>query len=266
MNVIENAITDLQFIIPMEVLNFAFISTNPWDNYLPTNLGHEIKQKVIRPRVLKDCNLEGGIQAAIALEGLPFVQTPDNKLIIEIPTGRLQGRDITSIHSVSFSNPYTNSHNYNGSMSAGTLTQAAGQLLESAQGLEMVGTGRVRLIETNTILIDGDLWGSQSLWLRCQLSNDAELTHFAPKAFRSFSKLCEHAVKSYLYNQRAIIIDTGQIHAGMTLGRFRDFIDSYSDAEELYQEYLTNVFSKVAFQQDAGAHQRHLRRLTGGRL
>ena len=58
-------------------------------------------------------------------------------------------------------------------------------------------------------------------------------------------------------------MDKGRLEGGAELGRFREVIDSYSDAEEQYQDYLLNTWQKVAFMNDRESYERFTKMMIG---
>ena len=59
-------------------------------------------------------------------------------------------------------------------------------------------------------------------------------------------------------------MDIRQLMGGQQIGRFKDVIDQYADAEELYQTYMTEKWEKVALMNDQQAYTRLLRVMIGG--
>jgi len=51
---------------------------------------------------------------------------------------------------------------------------------------------------------------------------------------------------------------------GMALGRIKEIVDSYADANELYQEYLMTKWQKIALMQDSSSVGRYMKLLIGG--
>ena len=96
------------------------------------------------------------------------------------------------------------------------------------------------------------------------VENDTEMTNLNPRSFRAFAKLVEYAVKSYIYNELVVTMDIGELYAGNQLGRFKEIVDSYEEAEEMYMTHLNEVMGKVLILNDPEAQRRHVQLLVGG--
>jgi hypothetical protein len=90
------------------------------------------------------------------------------------------------------------------------------------------------------------------------------MSHIQPRSYKAFCKLVEYAVKAFIYNEYIIEVDMGELRGGHNLGKFKDIIEGYSDAEELYSTYLTEKWQKIAFQNDRESLTRFLKLTVGG--
>ena len=99
--------------------------------------------------------------------------------------------------------------------------------------------------------------------LRCLLANDENFSHLQIRSIPYFTRLCELATKAYIYNEYTIKMDKGRIEGGAEIGRFREIVDGYADAEEMYQEYLLNTWQKVSFMNDRESFERLLKMQIG---
>jgi hypothetical protein len=86
--------------------------------------------------------------------------------------------------------------------------------------------------------------------LRCILANDEDYNNLQMRSVLAFCKLVELAVKAYIYNEYIVRIDMAFLSGGQEIGRFKEVVDTYSDSELAYEEYLKNVWTKVAFMND----------------
>lgn len=271
MNVIAKAVDDIKRKVPKQILSKVFIPYDPYGRTFQSfSLDEQIIENVIKARVLVDCNIIGGTEVLVSLEGLPVDNVNVNMLAVHIPKERTQGRSITSALSVVFVNAAASSSVYgaNTGMSANgcssTLLSAANGLLKSFDSIPTTSTARIQLIAENTILVKEMSMLPGNCYLRCMLSNDEELSNIPMRAYMYFSKLVELAVKSYIYNELIIGIDMGQLEGGAMIGVFKDIVQGYSDAEELYQDYLINTMQGVLFTSDMEAWHRHVKLIVGG--
>ena len=82
---------------------------------------------------------------------------------------------------------------------------------------------------------------------------------------RQFSELCVYAVQAYIYNEYIIQMDIGELHGGQNLGKFKEIIESYQDADELYRTFLREKMGKIFVMNDTESYTRFLRGVMGGR-
>lgn len=267
MNPITRAVSDLRFRIPPTILETAFVKRTARWREAPKNLDNSIMESVVRPRVLVDCNLVGGVEASIPLEGaeVDVEVAEDHTVVYRIPKKLTQNRSILSALAVTFVSP----HNYSSygavaGQNNSTMLQAGQAVMDAHGMIPVTSTARVSLIGENVVMVRDTQTLPPGAHLRCILANDETLSHIQMTSWRPFCKLVELAVKSFIYNEYIIQMDQAQLEGGVALGRFKDVIDGWADSEELYQDYLTNTWQKVAFMNDAPAYTNHLRRLIGG--
>ena len=67
MSPIQKAVQDITFKIPQEILRQVFIDKRFSTVNYPVSIESQIIAKVVRPRVLVDCNLVGGMQVELSL-------------------------------------------------------------------------------------------------------------------------------------------------------------------------------------------------------
>jgi hypothetical protein len=130
------------------------------------------------------------------------------------------------------------------------VLNAANAVFNSHSSAPPISTSSVTLIAENTIMIRDTNRIVTNNYLRCVLGNDENLNNMPFRAIPKFCKLVELAVKSYIYNTMMLKIGESFLAGGQELGHFKTMVESYSDSEEMYQTYITEVWSKVAFMAD----------------
>ncbi len=265
-NPIQKALMDVQFKIPPQILQAAFVTREFGHRPLPVNIETLIRDRVIYARVMVDCNLVGGTQLVIPLSTVKPEYIDLNTMVYRIPKSLTQGRTITRLLSLS-SGVGTG---YNSAMTRNpygfsAVVDAADAVVASHAPIPLVSTANLRLIGENTVLVTEQVSLPSNVQLTCYVEYDEEFSQLRPTAYPKFSRLVELAVKAYIYNELAIPMGQAQLVGGMELGRFREIIDSYADANELYETYLQETWRRVALLNDAGSRERHLRMLSGRR-
>jgi len=264
MNPVTYALNQVRYEIPREVLEKVFISQFNYQLRNPISLDSRIREEVIVPRVFTDCNIMGGTETFIRLNGLPREDVDAFTYIYRIPKTLTQGRTITSALSVTFGEGAVVGATNLVPMHGNALLDAASGLLNTSSPIPIISSAKVKLIAENTIMIADNMSLPTNIFLRCWLENDTTFNHINPRSYPQFAKLVLLAVKAYIYVNAMIPMDKGEIFGGNQLGRFKEVVDSYSDANEMYATHLKEVWGKVAILNDFDAHRRHLQMITGG--
>ena len=267
MNPVSNAVSEIQRVIPSQILTEVFGREDyrNWRRTAPVSVDEMIKSKVLRPRVLKDCNLVGGRHVDISLEGLPVYEQGDEDMyavIYEIPPQRTGNREILSVLSVNYF-PFNSTGGVlaaaYGSMSSIAQSDAEGagqRVMESFGNVPHISSASVELIGYNTVIIRDQMRSTFVYRLRCVVANEENLSNLSVRSYNVLAQACILAVKSHIYNQLTIRIDQGILEQGQPLGQFKAIVDKYEDAEEKYQEYMNKTVRKVLFMNDQISYER----------
>lgn len=264
MTPITYALNHVRKVIPRQILDKTFLSNWQYNNTFPISLDQRIREDVINNRVMVDCNLLGGTEIWVRLNGL-VRENPDAwTWIYRIPKSLTQGRSIVAALSVSFGEGAVVGATNLIPVRGNSLQDAAAGLLNSSNPIPMIATAKTHLIGDNVVLISDNMALPTNIFLRCWIENDSEMTNLNPRSYRAFAKLTELAVKSFIYNEMVIKMDMGEIFGGVQLGRFKEIVDSYSDAEEMYMTHLNEVMGRVFELNDAEGQRRHIQLMVGG--
>lgn len=276
MDAIRKAVADLRFSgIPKAILEKAFISPYlSWRQPTQINLEEQIIKLVIRPKVLVDCDILGGEQTAIPLEGLAFDKPNPRTTVIRIPKSRTNNRSIVSVLNISFLS-YSLMSGYGQHAAYGTgvafannentaLMASTGAMMAAMDNIPVTSTADCKLIGENTISVIDVVSFTQSAYLRCMLANDENLNNIQIRSYLQFAKLVEFATKAFIYNELVIDVDRGELTGGMELGTFKSILDSYADAHQNYQDYLKEKWQAIALMNDSSAYQRYAKLIIGG--
>lgn len=265
MMAISKSLDEIKFRIPRQILEAVFNQRGTsWKDPV-VSLDEKILATVVRPRVLVDCDLVGGTELFIDLNGIPVDRPNDYTSVYRIPKDRTQGRSIMSVLNISFNDPTrVAGHTAIAAQQSTAMLQVGSAVMDAHAPIPMTSSAQCQLIGENVVMVRDTVLLPASIFLRVMLANDSNLSHLQLKSYRAFSRLVELAVKAYIYNEYIIRMDIGELHGGQQLGTFKSVIDGYSDAEELYQTFLTEKWQKIAFMNDTEAYQRHLRTMIGG--
>lgn len=274
MNPINKALYEIKARIPREVLDLVFSKRRTLLNQdqvgwrrAPLSLDEQILSEVIRTRVIPDTDTRGGTEVFIPLDGIPQYRDTEFDYVVyfNIPKEKTQGRIISSVLNVTYSDA-TRLAAYGGS---GTIQNSA--MLYTAQAvmsphttIPMVSTAYVQLVGENVVMVRDATILPPNIALRCILASDPNMSHLMMRTIPKWCELCVRAVKAYIYNNYVVMLDVGQIYAGQNLGAIKNIIDGYADAENLYQEYLEDVWGGVMHMNDRESMNRTIKTLLGG--
>lgn len=266
MNPIVKALDEVSRRIPREILEKVFIDRHQNWRDVRGNVKDQILLEVVKPRVLIDCDLVGGVEVLIPLDDLPFEPAGNSFTVVyRIPKRMTGGRSITSVLNVTYGNSVVGmSYGTNAMSQSSPAMQLGASVMDAQLRMPYIGSAQCQLIGENVVMIRDSVTLPGNLFIRCILGNDENLSHIQVRSFRAFSRLVELAVKSHIYNNYVIDLDMGELRSGSQLGRIKEIIDGYADAETMYQEYLTETWQKVAFMNDRETMARFTKLLIGG--
>lgn len=277
MNPVAKSIQEVKWRIPRAILEKVFVSSGQyWRPSMAESLEAQIENLVIRPRVMVDCNLIGGQQTSIPLEGLTFEMPYQYTTVVHIPKARTQGRRINSVRNVTFFNAAAVGGLYGGSTGMGmgasgntaqdntAAVSVAASLMASFDKIPQTSTSRVSLIAENTILINEGMIIPSNSFLLCTLEMDEQLSNLPLRSYRYFSNLVEFAVKAYIYNEIIVTMDKGELFYGQELGSFKEIVSGYADANQNYQDYLKDKMESTLLMSDEASYSRFIKMVVGG--
>ncbi len=263
MNALSKSLSELQYRIPIQVLQLAFRDDLMNYRRAPIGLEEQILLKVVRPRVLMDIDIVGGQAVIIALENIQPRYIDTYTMIYQIPKEVTQYRSIMSVLSVGYM-PYASAYN---SMAGGIgvtkpcqmsdVLSATQRVADSFGNMPVISNASAEIIGENTVLIRDQARITNSYQLRCVIGNEENLNNLQPRLYPIFCKAVELAVKSYIYNTLLVKIDQAYLTGGQELGAVKEVVLGYSDAEQMYQDYNREMISKAFFfNNNNQAHER----------
>lgn len=256
---------EVKYRIPRAILDIVFVPRNIRWRQVPPSMDEQIMALVIRPRVLVDCNLVGGTEAFISLNNAHAERADYNTTIYRIPKTLTNGRSINSVLNITFSDPNRmSSFGVAAQQQSTTMLQLGSGVMDTHSAIPITSSARVQLIGENVVMVRDSVIIPPNSYLRCILANDENMSHIQTRSYPHFSNLGVLAVKAYIYNEYIIQLDVGQLLGGMSIGKFKEIIDSYADSEELYQLYLKEKWTKVAYMNDLTTNERFLRTIISG--
>lgn len=269
MNPVTNALRRVREDIPVEILEKTFIDlkqctvASMQGIKSVVSLDQLIREKIVDARVRVDCNLVGGQEHTIPLQGIVPTSIDVFNLIYTIPKDKTMGKSITSVTSVSFGGSVVLGGFNQPMMQQSTGQQTINSVMSSSLPPPTVSTANCQLIDENVVLITDVIAVPRNLYLRCWIENDYNFNNIKPTSYENFADLVILATKAYIYNKSIVTMDKAYIYAGGELGRYAEVVNSYSEANVEYKEKLI-VWRRVSLMNDNNACRRMVRRLVGG--
>ena len=264
MSIIDYAINKIKTIgIPKDVLELAFLK-KPNELGLNVSIDSQIEDLVIKPIVLRDLNVLGGLKVTIPLNDCE-IRTYNNTLyetnaIINVPYKVTNGRKI--LEALEILIIYNQEFTYGGD---NRLLQVIDQLNRSK--LSMENNLRVitdlRLIGPNTILVYDNVVNLSSGVLVAMVEHNSDLSNISMRYADDFYKLVKKACEAYIYNSVVVELNRGAIYNGHELGKVNEIIESYASAEEEYEQMLEEKWGKIMFMADRESMDDYVKSMIG---
>ncbi len=266
MNPLTKALDDIQYRIPMLVLQIAFKDDLQNWRQAPLSLREMIMNKLIRPRVLMDIDIVGGQVVIVPLEYVSPKYIDTYTIVYQVPGELVNYRTIMSVLNVGYM-PYAGAYNSLGGgvgvsspCGSSDLMSAAQRVSDSYSNIPAISNATAEIIGDNTVLIRDQLRITNNYQLRCVLGNEELLNNIQPRVIPMLTKVIELAVKSYIYNTLTVKIDQAYLTGGQELGSIKNIVESYSDAEQMYQDYMREQMSKAMFfNNNSASHERFIK-------
>ena len=264
MNAIMYCINEIKHRIPIEVLHHGMmLDEDPAISNL-SSLEDKILNKVIKRRVLLAANIVGGVETIIALGGIQPTHTEPMYTVYHVPAELTMDREIMSALSLTYlpsagfmgvaggfggPNAIYNA-NTPGHANNTASMNVMSRISSSVNASGILSTAHLEIVAYNTVAVYAHYQSLGNYGMRVVLQNDENFNNIQPRSYHALSILAVHATKAWLYNKLIIAMNNGYLSGGQELGMFKSMVDGYSDAEDNYQDYLRNVWGKVAYMND----------------
>jgi len=262
---------EIKYRIPIQILQTAFNNYNEegWRN-APVSLDELIISKVIRPRLIMDANIVGGMVVMVPINGGTTLEYSDEYTrVLKINPDTINHRTVMTVLTVhyqpyglrsagGFGNVGITSVGYG---SSNELTSNGARVDASFSSIPILTSATIQLVGYNTVLVRDRSYISTIYSLRCMVANEENLENINPRSWHVYSKLAELCVKSYIYNKLVINMDKAFLSGGQELGAMTDIITSYADSEQMYQDMLREKIQKNQYFNDSINYARFIRSL-----
>lgn len=259
MNAVQMAINKAQMVIPKMILEDCFIKRFQDWRMVPKSLEQRIKEEVILKMVLPDLNLVNGVYTYIPLVNAIKQQSDRDVQIYYIPKEVTGGKSIMTAISIGYGQGYLSAYPNMSDCGNTMVNRATMGLLNSLNDQPVTTNPRVDLIAENTVIVYDGMFYPPNAHLVCILENDENLSILRPRSIPLFIQLIILAIKAYIYNELVLEIDKGRLYGGQELGRFREIVDEYRSAQEMYDELLRTKIGKIFYMNSRESMSKHVR-------
>lgn len=272
MNAIDKALQEIRATIPLPILQRAFINTVEHHQQLSISLDSVIRDQVIAQRVWTDCSLQGAQQLLIPFRELRPSQPDAYSYIYRIPKSMTNGRSIMSVLDVvyyvaqglvAYGGSYSMVNSLTTSCENSPILQAGKALRDVDGNIAQISTANAQVIGENVIFINDNSGLVVAGGAHVMLAHDEQFSNIKPALYPYFGKLCVLATKAWIFNNLEIIIDRNEVWSGMAVGKFKEIVDRYSSAEDMYQEFKETTWTKAQKANDYVTSSRIIRGLFG---
>jgi len=266
MDAISKAIKDIKLVIDDVILMDAFMSNTQFVNYGSYTLDARITEDVIRAQVLPDINGHNGREMRIPLRGLTPEILEDDSCLFKIPRARTQGRGITSILALEYTDitRYANQDGYTNIPRVG-ISEAITNMTNALMGPLQMEENTARRVDDYTVWFRAMPYNFSECSLRVIVAYSENLSELSPRTWTAFSELCVLMAKAVCYHRLNKKYAHGRLSGGAEMSYVQDIISSYSDAHAMYTDMLKETWSVTALMDDPVQKANHLRSIVAPR-
>lgn len=252
--------------IPPQILQMAMYVANKHFRVC-NNVQEFIMQKIIRERVLDDLNLTGGKFKKFVLKSEYHEKTT---LDMQGWAGDDGGYDLyrippevrdnlPMIHCLSVQFPYASSSvNGEGSLAVNNagydLVSQSDQILNSYTLARPLNHPVGQVLSGDLLKLWPSQYGFTGFVVTVRLALDETFEQVQPSATEALAELVTLATKAWIYNNLIIDIDRAAMECGADIGKIKEEIENYRDANNMYKEAKPKWFA--AQQLDSDMRQR----------
>lgn len=264
-NCLIYACNEINHQIPKELLHAAFTIDDTPETVNLNTIDDKIINKLIRKRVLMDMNIVGGIETIIPLGNIQPSFYEQFYTVYQIPPDLTMNKEIISALNITMmsgssflngSGGYGHAVDGGGQMNSNPIMNVANRIGQAAAPTGVLSNAHIEIVGYNTVLIYANFRMLTNFGLRVLLENDSTLNNIQPRSYKAVSMAFVLAVKAYIYNKLIIPVNSGYLASGQDLGMFKSILESYSDAEAEYRQYIQEKLGVVLYMNDTTRHQK----------
>lgn len=275
MDAVSYCVSKVRQHIPRQLLDEAFKpqrydpirSVRRYDNVLSQSIDDLIRTKIVEGMVGLDLDQFGGTEDLLPIHMAERIPYDPWNVIFRFNKSDLGGRNIIKVHEISYG--YNLGFGVGGygeqTRTKDMLTSVARDVSRATVGVESTGSAYIELIGPNTILVNDINIISGYSTIRCTLGYSKIFNEIKPIYRKDLADLVVVAAKAYIYNTLVIDVDEGVIRSGKTIGAFKQILDKYEDAMQIYDEMLETSIRKMVILNDTEQYRRVMKLALGSK-
>lgn len=263
MSIINYTMNKIQQSIPMIVLDQTFFALLNHKTRIPMTLESRIQDEVIQKMVLPDINVIGGTTIFIRLDLCQLLEQQQQYSVFYIPPEVLDNRQITSALEMVTPGMGIGNTSYIGGQGSSQIGSAGFQQSRSMQTMSENSFGKTMLINSNTVMVEGPYYHAPMCMLKVTVGHDNILSSIDHRNSLAFAELVILATKAYIFNKNSVAMNQGLIQGGASLDVYKEVVDSYSDALDMYHERLRTKWAVVDKLNDHDSRNRLISLMVG---
>lgn len=257
MNVIDACLRRIRRDIPRPILMAAFVPDSLRLLGVASAVDNEITREVLNEYVVPDITRMGQYQevdlTSARYENDPIDQYSRVYYLDEQITG---GRELIAAHIAvtpvagqAYTMPPAGS--YLDGASSGVLSSAQ-KVVDSQSAMPRISSPEVKYLGPNAVSIKDPGMFVYATRIMAKYAMTEELNEIKPPFYPIIEKLAVAATKQYIYNKLILDMDAGRLEHGVEFGAFKNIVEGYSDAGQIYDDLLPAVTRALIHNDDVG--------------
>lgn len=240
--------------IPRAILQDAFRDDNAYGRRNRRSVEDCIEEKVLREVVMEDLSKIGGVMKRIELNAFPYEKLNDYSRIYTLPLAVTGGREIVQAMRVALNVTSNYAERVPGqSTDAFTVSpyeRSIQSVISSHKPIPNVTNGEVEILGNNVIKINDYQNFSVDIQLEMLLGYTPDFRELKKPYWGDFLELSNMATKGYIFRELALELDRTRLEGGRDFGRYKEFVDGFSDANQMYLDTLDKKWYTILLLND----------------
>lgn len=250
--------------IPDRILMDAFIPKNDRLRRVSRSIEQAIREEVIEKKVMPDIASIGGVMVDVNLAGLRWDMRPNYERIYKIPYALTFNREIVQVLKTTL-NVTSNFAERQPGLTQNTnfvapIERSGQRVINSWRPVPNIANAQVEVLNDNVLKIRDFQNFTSDTTLTCLVAYSSDFSELSRPYYQDFCELVLAATKVVIFRKLDLEIEQFKLDGGRELGRYRERVDEYRDAFEVYKTLLNEKWSKILILMDDQRGMIHTKR------